>query len=415
VMLAVSLSWIALYIFTPAGSRPYIDASTDNSPFAMVFGYNGLQRFAISVPGVIPPGVIVPLVRGNWNLAGEAYQLFGGGLGPQFAWLLPLALLALVAGLVACGRASRADPVRAGFVMWGIWLVTFDVVFSKMGAVLHTAYVAAFAPPVAALSGVGIVMFLRWYRAGDWRGLLLPLTVVAELAWASHLWSLYPTFLPWARWAVTAAGAAAAVALAVGWQSQRPSRTRGTPGQAAANARLRGRLVAAALIAGVAVMLAAPVTWALSVLDPVYAGGSFNAIAGPTAGGNPYHITATLTGPQRRIYAYAMAHRNGASYLLATQSWSHASPYILATGQEALPMGGFSGFAPEPTLAHIQQLVSSGQLRFFEIVVGVYGISGPPAYKIGSWVKQACNMIPAKDYGGTPASGLALYQCGTGG
>ena len=50
VMLAVSLSWIALYTFTPASDRPYVDGSTDNSAVAMVFGYNGLERFGISVP-----------------------------------------------------------------------------------------------------------------------------------------------------------------------------------------------------------------------------------------------------------------------------------------------------------------------------------------------------------------------------
>jgi hypothetical protein len=79
------------------------------------------------------------------------------------------------------------------------------------------------------------------------------------------------------------------------------------------------------------------------VLDPVYAGGSFNAMTGPSVGGNPYHVTATLNGPQRRIYTYLSTHRNGASYLMTVPSWLQASPYILATGQEVLPMGGFTG------------------------------------------------------------------------
>jgi 4-amino-4-deoxy-L-arabinose transferase-like glycosyltransferase len=225
VMLTVSWSWIALYTFTPAASRPYVDGSTNNSAVAMVFGYNGFERFAVRVPGAITvgPGVMVRVNGGNW--AGTAYELIGNGFGPQIGWLYLLALLALVAGLATCGRASRADPVRAGFVMWGIWLVTFGAVFSEMGVVLHTAYVASLAPPVAALSGAGIVMFGRWYRAGDRRGLLLPLTVAAELTWANRLWSYFPGFLPWARWAVIVVGGAAAVTLAVAWPSQRAPRT----------------------------------------------------------------------------------------------------------------------------------------------------------------------------------------------
>jgi 4-amino-4-deoxy-L-arabinose transferase-like glycosyltransferase len=53
VMLAVSLSWIALYTLTPAADRPYVDGSTDNSAVAMVFGSNGVERFGVSFPGSV--------------------------------------------------------------------------------------------------------------------------------------------------------------------------------------------------------------------------------------------------------------------------------------------------------------------------------------------------------------------------
>ena len=56
VMLAVSVSWIALYTFTPAADRPYVDGSTNNSAIAMVFGYNGVERFGISFPGAVTSG-----------------------------------------------------------------------------------------------------------------------------------------------------------------------------------------------------------------------------------------------------------------------------------------------------------------------------------------------------------------------
>jgi hypothetical protein len=463
-MLAVSLSWIALYTFTPAASRPYVDGSVNNSALAMVFGYNGLERFAVLVPGAISsgPGVMVQVTNGNW--AGTAYELVSGAFGAQVGWLYPLSLLALVAGLVAWRRAGRADPVRAGWIMWGVWLATFVVVFGEMGVVLHTAYVASLAPPVAALSGAGIVMFWRWYRGGEWRGVLLPLAVVAELAWAVRLWQYFPGFLPWARWALLVAGAFAVIALAVGWPPQHAPRARreavgwprrparriqpetlggsaraGTRGEAGAGLRIQSRLAAAGLAAGVAVMLAAPVTWGLSVLDPVYAGSSFNASAGP--GGmspilsGPFSTKPTFTSAERRVFTYVRAHRKAARYLMAVQSWFQASSYILATGQEVLPVGGFTGQAPEPTLAHIQELVSSGQLRFFQLADGTRSAatSGPEAYKITNWVRRTCRMIPAKDYGGASAANATagrrsrlvvaarvdggpgtLYECGTG-
>ena len=282
VMLAVSLSWIALYTFTPAQDRPYVDGSTNNSAISMVFGYNGLERFGISVPGAVTsgpgvsggagagrsaaaaspegpvngaapggtgtgtaPGGTAPGGSGtgfggapgtgpgagagagnaaapatgtggagggtggfaapNAVRAGRAgfgqgwTKLLGSEFGPQVGWLYPLAALALIFGLLWTWRARRTDQVRGGFVMWGVWLLTFGLIFSKMSSIPHTAYVASLAPPLAALSAAGIVMFWRYFRSGDPRGWVLPVAVAAEAAWALFLWRDYGSFLPWLR------------------------------------------------------------------------------------------------------------------------------------------------------------------------------------------------------------------------
>ena len=290
VMLAVSLSWIALYTLTPAADRPYVDGSTNNSAVAMVFGYNGVERFGISFPGSVaslggggggPVGRAAPVTgRG----AGQEYnaggflgrsggwtKLIDGRFGPQIGWLYPLALLTLIAGLAWRGRARRTDPIRAGLVMWGTWLVTFGGIYSVMSNIPHTAYMASLAPPLAALSGAGIVLFWRWYRAGSRAWWLLPVAVALELAWALHLWSGYDSFLPWVKPVAIAAGVAG-IAIMVAARLSR---------------RVRGAVVAAGLGAAVAAMLAAPTAWSASVLDSRYAGSSFDASAGPAGGLGP--------------------------------------------------------------------------------------------------------------------------------
>jgi 4-amino-4-deoxy-L-arabinose transferase-like glycosyltransferase len=98
-------------------------------------------------------------------------------------------------------------------------------------------------------------------------------------------------------------------------------------------------------------------------------------------------------------------------------SWSEASAYILATGQEIMPMGGFSGSVPEPTLARVRQLVATGQLRFF--LLG--GTGGGPgrggadgtAAQVTSWVESACAVVPARDYGAASGGAGTLYECGS--
>jgi 4-amino-4-deoxy-L-arabinose transferase-like glycosyltransferase len=495
VMLAVSLSWIALYTFTPAADRPYVDGSTDNSAVAMVFGYNGVERFGISFPGSVAafggggggggaarvaeapaelggaptataPGGARYNAGGFLGLSGGWTKLVGSRFGPEIGWLYPLALLALIAGLAWRGRAGRTDQLRAGLVMWGLWLVTFGVVYSEMGNIPHTAYMASLAPPLAALSGTGIVLAWRWYRSAGRLWWLLPLAIAAQVAWAWYLWSGFRGFLPWLMPAATAAGGIAVAGLVVTRLSRLSGRRLLTAGTAVG-------------VLGVAAMLAAPAAWSASVLDATYAGSSFDASAGPAGGfgpggggfrgslpagafrrfreegqpgGGPVSSPAggsapaggtfpggggapgraggggilgststTLTSGQEALYRYLTAHRDGATYLFAVQGWSSAAPYILATGQQVLPMGGFSGSVPEPTLARVKQLVASGQLRYFMLGGaglggaglggGGFGRAGGSATEqIDTWVESACHTVRVS---GADSAGT-LYQCGTG-
>ncbi|GLY02209.1 MULTISPECIES: glycosyltransferase family 39 protein [Actinoplanes] len=328
VTLAVSLSWVALYELTPADDRPWISGTTDNSAVAQVFGYNGLSRLGIQIPGAAatnlrggPPVLgesgtegqdtqgnvgskAHDLEQGNVGTKGQDMaglpdtragempagpvgppggdeskresrpdpmgwtKLFDGHLGVAIAWLFPLSLLALLYGLWRRRGTDRTDPVRGGLVMWGLWLLTFGLVFT-LGAVDHTAFVADLAPAVAALSALGIVMFWRAYRDGGGPGWVLPAAVAAEVAWAAWLWSHYPNFLTVAKWGAVALGVAALIVLVLGRV-------------------LRGAspaLIRTGLVLGVAAMLAAPATYAVSVLDPDYSGNSFDANAGPASGG----------------------------------------------------------------------------------------------------------------------------------
>jgi 4-amino-4-deoxy-L-arabinose transferase-like glycosyltransferase len=428
-MLAVSLSWIAVYTLTPAADRPYVDGSTDNSAFAMVFGYNGLERFGISFPGAVASGPGIGSGSGGAGSSGGPGGLFGlptgllkllsGWYGPQAGWLYPLAGLGLVAGLYLTRWAPRGNPVRCGFLMWGTWLCTAGLAFSVMTTIPHTAYLALLGPPVAALAAAGICTLVYMYRAGRPSGWLLPAAVVAEVLWAVILWQGYPEFLPRVRTAAIAAGLLAAVILVTARLAPRFPR----------------RAADAALALGVAAMLAAPAAWSASVLDVNYAGTSFDASAGPPEGhglfsmfrgpvlGGVFGTSPELTPQTQAVYDYVSSHRDGAAYLLAVPSWTQASRFILATGQEAMPLGGFSGTVRTPALAQVQHLVRTGQLRFFWF--GWFGGPGTGGADLGagtvgqvvSWVHSACKQVPADAYGNPPDDfdyvngGAVLYEC----
>ena len=50
---------------------------------------------------------------------------------------------------------------------------------------------------------------------------------------------------------------------------------------------------------------------------------------------------------------------------MATQTAVLAAPFIWASGQEVLPIGGFTGTIAEPTLATVQHLVRTGFVSTF--------------------------------------------------
>ena len=95
--------WVAIVALWPVASRPMIDGSPDNSILNLIFGYNGLSRLSGGTGG------------SGAGFSGPAglFRLFNDLMGGQASWLMPAALLVLVAGLVWRGRAPRTDRTRA--------------------------------------------------------------------------------------------------------------------------------------------------------------------------------------------------------------------------------------------------------------------------------------------------------------
>lgn len=117
--LVVSAGWyVALVELWPAASRPYVGGSQTNSILELTLGYNGFGRITGNQTGaVVPGGNPQP---GAWGATGLT-RLFGAEMGGQVSWLLPAALVALVALVVFAGRAPRTERTRAFALLWGCW------------------------------------------------------------------------------------------------------------------------------------------------------------------------------------------------------------------------------------------------------------------------------------------------------
>ena len=244
-ILAASLPWTVAVDLTPADQRPYVGSSSYNTVADLIVGWNGVGRLVGSDEGVGDPG---PLRLLNRQLAG------------QIGWLIPLAVVGLVAASWRSWRSWQGRPrlplnrkEDKALVLWGTWLVSLVVFFSVAGD-WDPHYLAMLAPPVAAMAGVGVVALWHDYRSPGWRGWVLPLTLAGAAGLQSHILALF--YQDWSHWLappIVILGLGAAASLAV----------------ARLKPRLKGSghpLAMAAVSVGVLSLLLAPAIWAASTV-----------------------------------------------------------------------------------------------------------------------------------------------------
>ncbi|OZF03804.1 glycosyl transferase [Rhodococcus sp. 15-1154-1] len=207
--------WVLTVALWPADARPYIGGSTDNTVMDLVLGYNGLGRIFGSdgnAGGGMGGGGMGGAAGSSFGGSTGLDRLFGSEMGIQISWLIPAALVALVFGLIARGRAPRTDLLRASLVLWGGWFLVTGSIFSYMSGTIHPYYTVALAPAVAGMVGTG--GYALWIaRASVWARLGLASMMLAAGGWAWVLLHRNADWLPALKWILLLGTVVAAVAI----------------------------------------------------------------------------------------------------------------------------------------------------------------------------------------------------------
>ncbi|MEE1832397.1 ArnT family glycosyltransferase [Streptomyces sp. SP17KL33] len=466
VALAVSSFWWAAAVsLVPAADRPYIGGSTDGTAWNLIMGYNGLGRILGGEGNGGGGG------GGGGGFSGTAGlgRMFNDILGGQISWLLPFAGVALIGGLVRCGRAPRTDLTRAALVMWGGWTALHYLTFSLAEGTMHPYYTTALAPGIAALCGGGGLMLLRAFRT-DRRWLwVLPAAFAVTGVWAVLLLRRATDWNTW-LWPAIAVVMVVAVAGLVVFRS-------GSSGT-------RLRLLAASLAAAIVASVAGPAAYAATELSATGGGmGGTNPTAGPTTGsgmggfgggggnragsggrlgtppsgapggqqqggtqapqgggqqqgGGQAPQGGTGGGPgggmgggmgggaSSELISYLEKNQDGAKWLLAVSSSQSAAQLILSSGEPVISMWGWSGSDQAMTLAKLKELVEAGELHYIQLG----GDGGPPARanssvgegggpdgnsslssEVTAWVQENGTAVTASEYGGSETS-ASVYR-----
>ncbi|MDT7744195.1 MAG: hypothetical protein QOE59_3273 [Actinomycetota bacterium] len=424
VAMIVSVGWYVLLVdLWPASSRPYIGGSTDNSFLDLVLGYNGLGRIfggSGNAGGGGGPGG----GSGNTGFGGSTgiTRMFNESFGGQTSWLLPAALIVLVAGLWLTRRAPRDDRTRAALLLWGGWLVVHALVFSFMSGTLHAYYAVAMAPGLAGTLAVGGVVV--WRRREE----LVPrLTLAAALA-ATTVWSIVllrrtPEFLPWLRWVIAVAGAVAVLLVLVGLVTRRAWVRRALP-----------VLLLSALLAGAGGSVAyaadtAATAHSGSIVSAGPATGNDIGMGGPrgSGGGTPpsgERPGGGQGGPQGQggqggqgggpggmtttsAELTSMLRSAGTTWSAALVGSQSAASTELSSGTAVMAIGGWSGSDAAPTLAQFQAMVAAGDVHYFISSgdggsMGGQGGSDSVGSQITAWVTA--------HYTATTVGGTTVYD-----
>jgi 4-amino-4-deoxy-L-arabinose transferase-like glycosyltransferase len=387
----VSISWMTVVSLVPAHDRPYVDGTQNDSVFSQTFDYNGiarLRRGSDVFAGAGHPAAF--LVRLSQTSAGPIHgiqpswhRLLSGPFGRDDGWLLPAALIAAIGVLIARRGTSRRDELRAAAVLWGLWLLVLGTFFSA-GGYPNSYYVAALSPAIGALCGTGVAMVWR-ARAELTAQACLAGALLASVGYGIYLLGGGSRVPGWLVPVAVCAGVLGALALGA---ARRAGGVKAPTGAVVALA-----IACALLLPGVAA--------ALMVVRGL---GPFAAPYEPSSATVSRTVAKRTQLLDEQIVS-ELSWTYGTPIPMATDSSILAAPYILATGREILPIGGFQGGIPAPTLGQLRQDVDSGQVR----AMLVPRASSDPRIV---WIRAHCTA-PAQST--SEGSGqIALYDCAGG-
>lgn len=452
VLLAVSLSWAVAVDLTPPENRPYMGSSQGNSVMELIIGHNGMSRLlpgglrrmmnlgnpqpgpggpsqgGYPRPGMYPPpygqppypppgqptyppppggtpgqsppppyggmpGQPRPPSGPNQPGAGQpfssetgepgALRLLNKQLAGQATWLLPLAALGLMAAAWQTRLRKQLDRRHQALFLWLAWLLP-QMVFFSIANLFHRYYLCMIAPGIAALLGAGLVAMWEDYRRPGRKGWLLPLAVLLTAAVETTFLAYWPDWSRWLTPLILSLSILAAIALLILRFTGRPS----------ARYASRFRLAFAAL--GMTALLLAPIGWSLTPI--LYGGDSGLPYAGPDLS-KAYRQTERMRPPgvdnpkSNPLIDYLSARQGDEKFILATLRANDAAPFILATGEPVMALGGFSGTDPILTADELAARVQAGEVRFFLLS----GENRQQAELI-EWVRRSCAALPVSDW-----------------
>lgn len=373
--------WMTIVDLIPSQLRPYIGGSPENSVLELTFAYNGVDR-VIQQSEDSSANLVPPKFHQVDSDAGFL-RLLNANYGQEIGWLLVCGVICTIIIASRWRMLPTSREARATAAIGVSWLLVTFLVLSFMGDQIHTYYTAALAPPLSLVIGIAADLYIKHRRSSP---VIRLTTGLAVLSGGATSWLILNSVVGWPGWLPTAVIAAGGLGAAM-LMLLPPNKV---------------FLLAGSLVTVCGLLFGQIIT-------------SLHNVATPHNGSNPVSglltkntgsINRFLDEMQRGAYpgAYNMAFgqqpngeivralssSTGCTWAVATYASQTAARLQLESGRPAMPIGGFAGTDPSPSLQEFISKAYGGEICYFLAHDDFLAAqdADTPAVEISNWVKS---------------------------
>lgn len=364
----VSGIWILLATAVPASKRPYLGGTNNNSALEIVFGYNGFGRFfkGDKQSESMLSRTFVPPFGGEPS----PFRLFNVYLIGQISWLLPTALVS-VALLIFLKHKSPTFLFATSYL-----LIQLTIFSSVQG--MHQFYLATIAFPIALIIMIGIQEFIRLRK---------PIFILAVLG-TTIIWAFFVSFSNGQYFFFAPYFQLLILGLFITLSFKQFQKI--------------PQLLTSILF--ISSLVLTPGLWSIGATQ---VSNAINPTAGPSLEDlmifkfqqDPNNLggivkksenSETNEREYKELIEFVRLDTDS-KFALATFTSLSAAPFINSTDELILPIGGFNGNDPSPTLIDFENYVKNGEVRFVLREQNKRSVNvSSTTLEIRRWVDQNC-------------------------
>lgn len=312
-------------------------------------------------------------------------------LSDQIVWFLPLAIFGFIAAAVKEKLKIKLDNKRKqSLVLWFMWLLPEFIYFSYTTGLFHPYYLTMLAPPIAALTGIGLSAMWELHKEGGLKSWILPISLIANAATQALMLSYFNSITGIVKIVMMAALALSfisSVALCIV--------------NLLKNKAIKFKqILAGAAFAGLLVIPAvgsfAAITHSVNSTIP---SGGLELLSSSTSGGQGMGGPGmdSANNSNTKLIEFLKSHVTNEKYALVVSSSQSADNLIIQSGEPVMALGGFSGSDNILTLDEFKEMVNKGEVRY--VMVG--GMGNGQSSEIMKWVEENGKAVDESEWKNT--------------